>query len=175
MKKVLFTAIMLIMAVVASAKDIKTVVLTTTPVMNCEKCAAKIKENLKYCKGVQEININVEHQAIAIKYDADKTNVDTFVQSLKKINYTATEKKCDGSCKQAEAAHKCSGDCKKKAEAEGCCKKKAEGEGCCKKKAEAEGCCKKKAEAEGCCKKKAEGEGCKKAEGDKKCDGSCKK
>lgn len=143
MKKVLFTAIMLFVAVMANAKDIKTVVLTTTPVMNCEKCAAKIKENLKYCKGIQDININVEHQAIAIKYDADKTNVNAFVQSLKKINYTATEKKCDGSCKHAEAAHKAQGCCKSEKKCDGKCKSEKKAEGCCKSEKKCDGKCKK--------------------------------
>lgn len=115
MKKMLFTAIMLLVAVLANAKDIKTVVLTTDPGMKCESCAARIKDNLKYCKGVKDINISVEKQAIAIQYDADKTNPEAFIKSLKKINFTATEKTCgEGKCKNDS-------ECKKE-EAKSCCK-----------------------------------------------------
>lgn len=165
MKKMLFTAIIMLVAVMANAKDIKTVVLTTNPTMSCEKCANKIKENLKYCKGIQAIEINVEHQAIAIKYDADKTTPDAFIQSLKKIDYVATEKKpcasehksCSGKCEGEKKS--CSGKCEGEKKSCGGDCKKSEGGDCKKPKG---GCCKKS--EGGCCKEKAE----------KHCDGACK-
>ena len=122
MKKTFFTLVMLLMAVVANAKDIKTVVLTTDPIMHCANCEAKIKENLKYCKGIKSIETNVEQQSVTIQYDADKTSPDAFIKSLKKANYTATEKKACGGCKAAEQKA-CCGGCKEKAagEQKACC------------------------------------------------------
>lgn len=142
MKKMLFTAVMLLVAVMANAKDIKTVVLTTDPIMHCANCEAKIKDNLKYCKGIKSIETNVENQTVTIQYDADKTSPAAFVQSLKKANYVATEKKaCGGECK--ERKHEgCKGECKGEhkcaGEQESCCKEQ-KSEGC---KGECKGECK---------------------------------
>ena len=92
MKKIMTFAIGMLIASVAVAKDIKTVVLTTNPQMHCEKCENKIKENLRYVKGIKTIKTNVEKQTVTITYDADKTSVSKFQASLKKAGYTATEK-----------------------------------------------------------------------------------
>jgi len=162
MKKLLFAAVMLFVAVMANAKDIKTVVLTTDPIMHCANCEAKIKENLKYCKGIKSIETNVADQTVTIQYDADKTSPDAFVQSLKKANYKATEKKacakqsCSGEknscgkCKNGEekacSAEKksCDGKCKSQGEQKSCCKegKKESCDGKCKSQGEQKSCCK---------------------------------
>ena len=103
MKKILTLAILAMMAVTVSAKDIKTVVLTTTPQMHCDKCETRIKENLKYIKGIKSIETSVENQSVTVTYDADKTSVEKIKTSLKKANYTATEKtECCGHCKEGE-------------------------------------------------------------------------
>ena len=44
MKKILVMFTMMMVAMVTFAKDIKTVVFTTTPQMHCEACENKIKE-----------------------------------------------------------------------------------------------------------------------------------
>ena len=59
MKKVIFTSAMMLIALVAMAKDIKTVVVTTQPQMHCENCEKKIKGNLRFEKGVKEIQCDV--------------------------------------------------------------------------------------------------------------------
>lgn len=174
MKKFMFTMAMLLVAVMANAKDIKTVVLTTDPIMHCANCETKIKENLKYCKGIKSIETNVANQTVTITYDADKAKPETFIASLKKANYTATEKKCGG-CKGEKKAcagekKSCSGDHKacageKKScegKSEGCCGKCQEGKsegscGKCKEGKEAAGSCckdKKQVEEKSCCKDK---------------------
>ena len=84
---------MLATATSACAKDIKTVVLTTTPVMHCSGCETRIKDNLRYCKGVKKIETSVEQQTVTVTYDADKTNVENLKASLRKANYEATEVK----------------------------------------------------------------------------------
>lgn len=95
MKKIMTFAIGMLIASVAVAKDIKTVVLTTNPQMHCEKCENKIKENLRYVKGIKTIKTDVKSQSVTVTYDADKTNVEALRASLKKVGYTATEKKAN--------------------------------------------------------------------------------
>ena len=50
MKKILVMFTMMMVAMVTFAKDIKTVVFTTTPQMHCEACENKIKSNLRFEK-----------------------------------------------------------------------------------------------------------------------------
>ena len=183
MKKNLFIIAMLMMSVMAFAKDVKTVVFTTQPQMHCSSCEDKIKSNLRFEKGIKTIETSVENQTVTVTYDADKTTAENLQKGFEKFGYTASvvdnaapadTTKAKKSCccgKKAEGATAAAGGCcgGKKAEsaaAGGCCSKKAEGAaagGCCSKKAEGTEkkscCCGKKAEAAagGCCSKKAEG------------------
>ena len=95
MKKVIFSSAMMLIALVAMAKDIKTVVVTTQPQMHCENCEKKIKGNLRFEKGVKEIQCDIEGQRVTITYDADKTNSDAIIQSFGKFGYKATEIKTE--------------------------------------------------------------------------------
>ena len=83
----------LVLATAGYAKDIKTVVLTTNPQMHCENCEKKIKENIRFEKGVKSIKTNLEDKTVTIKYDADKTTVPTIIEGFKKIKYEAREVK----------------------------------------------------------------------------------
>jgi copper chaperone CopZ len=129
MKKAIF---MLALAVCSMssvlAKDIKTVVLTTTPQMQCHNCENKIKENIRFEKGVKEIVTDLETKNVTVTYDADKTNVENLIAGFKKIGYTASEVKagqkagCQGACCQGKSEGGC---CQKKAqkkEKDDCCK-----------------------------------------------------
>lgn len=84
---------MMLFAVAGMAKDIKTVVFTTTPQMHCEGCENKIKGNLRFEKGVKAIETSIEKQTVTVKYDADKTTVDKLLQGFTKFGYTAKEVK----------------------------------------------------------------------------------
>lgn len=155
----------LMFAAVGIAKDIKTVVFNTAPEMHCSSCENRIKNGLKFEKGVKDIQTNLDNKTVTIEYDADKTNPEALVAAFAKIDYTATEataEKKGGCCcsgKKTEAAEAKAGGCcgAKKAGAEATAEKKG---GCCcsGKKAEAAqattekkgGCCcsgKKAAEA----------------------------
>ena len=72
MKKVIFSSAMMLIALVAMAKDIKAVVVTTQPQMHCENCEKKIKGNLRFEKGVKEIQCDIEGQRVTITYDATR-------------------------------------------------------------------------------------------------------
>lgn len=76
---------------VANAKDIKTVVFTTEPPMHCEGCENRIKNNLRFEKGIKKIVTDVEKQTVTITYDADKTTVKNLIKGFEKIDYMATE------------------------------------------------------------------------------------
>ena len=91
MKRTMMLTTMMLIACVVFGKDIKTVVLTTTPQMHCESCEEKIKGNLRFEKGVKMIETNIPNQTVTITYDADKTNVKNIIAGFKKINYEATE------------------------------------------------------------------------------------
>ena len=179
MKKNLFVFAMLMMSVMAFAKDVKTVVFTTQPQMHCSSCEDKIKSNLRFEKGIKAIETSVENQTVTVTYDADKTTAENLQKGFEKFGYTASvvdaaapadttkAKKscCCGKKADAAAAGSC---CAKKddaAAAGGCCSKKAEGAEkkscCCGKKAEGAEkkscCCGKKADAAAagsCCAKK---------------------
>lgn len=87
--KALFIA--LAFASVCFAKDIKTVVLTTNPEMHCMGCEKKIKDNIRFEKGVKSIKTNLDDKTVTIEYDADKTTVEDIIKGFKKIKYEAQE------------------------------------------------------------------------------------
>ncbi len=102
MKKLLILTAMMLTAVVGMAKDIKTVIVTTLPQMHCSGCEDKIKGNLRFEKGVKQIECSIEEQRITITYDADKTNSEKIIQSFGKFGYKATEVKNEDSTEKKE-------------------------------------------------------------------------
>ena len=96
--KVLFVALAL--ATVCFGKDIKTVVLKTQPEMHCANCEKKIKENIRFEKGIKSITTNLKEKTVTIEYDAEKTNVQDIIKGFKKIKYEASEVKKDKEKKQ---------------------------------------------------------------------------
>ena len=124
MKKLGMMMAAMMIAATGLAKDIKTAVFNTAPEMHCNNCENRIKNGLKFEKGVKDIKTDLETKTVTIEYDADKTNVENLVAAFAKIDYKATE-----AGKGAAAGEKKGGCCKKKA-AEGAA---AAGEGGCKK------------------------------------------
>lgn len=105
MKKILLMMMLVMAAMTASAKDIKTVIFTTTPQMHCENCENRIKGNLKYEKGVKEIKTSVPDQKVYVTYDADKTNVEKLQKGFEKFGYKA--RVTDEKEKIVTEAHEC--------------------------------------------------------------------
>ncbi len=89
MKKTLLTLALGLAAFTAQAKDIKKVEFTTTPQMHCQNCEQKIKNNLKYEKGVKLVETSIADQKVTITYDADKTSEETLRKAFEKFNYEA--------------------------------------------------------------------------------------
>ena len=96
--KVLFVALAL--ATVCFGKDIKIVVLKTQPEMHCANCEKKIKENIRFEKGVKSIKTDLKTKTVTVEYDAEKTNVQNIIKGFKKIKYEATEVKKEKKNKQ---------------------------------------------------------------------------
>lgn len=101
----------IILALTVAGKDIKTLVLTTNPQMHCENCENKIKNNIRFEKGVKSIETDIAAQTVTIVYDADKTTEDAIIQAFAKINYTARKVNCG---EAVEHSHDDGGCCKEK-------------------------------------------------------------
>lgn len=102
MKQTMLIIAMMFTAACSMAKDIKTAVFTTSPQMHCESCENKIKGNLRFEKGVKNIETNIEKQQVVVTYDADKTSVEKLQRGFEKIGYDAKEVKAV--CKQETAS-----------------------------------------------------------------------
>lgn len=59
-------------------REIKTVFFTTTPQMHCAACENKIKNNLRFEKGIKSIETSVPNQTVTVKYNVDKTTISFF-------------------------------------------------------------------------------------------------
>ena len=148
MKKLFLSMMIALVAVAASAKDIKTLVVTTQPVMHCNSCEEKIKNNLRFEKGIKSIETDIPNQAVTITYDAVKNNPEKIMKAFGKFGYTASEKTADekgtATCEHKDCGHKdcsenpkqcdgesknCSGNKQCQSENKSCCgNKQCEGE-----------------------------------------------
>lgn len=160
MKRSFLLLTLALCAITSFAKDIKTIVVTPNPQMHCESCENKIKNNMRFEKGIKGIGTNISRQEVTLTYDADKTTPEKLMKGFEKFGYTATLKSdgnqqqtsCDkkqNCCKKAQnGCDKKQGNCDKKQK----CGKKAQ-ESCDKKQAECKQDCKKCSKTE-CSKKK---------------------
>lgn len=95
MKRTITIFLMLVSVLCAAAtKEVKTVTFKTN--LHCEQCVKKVVENISYVKGVKDLDVSLEKQEIAIKYDAAKTDVETLAREIKDLGYKAVEKKDEG-------------------------------------------------------------------------------
>ena len=79
------------------AKDIHELVVTTNPPMSCQNCENKIKKgDLRFEKGVKNIETNIPDQRVTVTYDAEKTNPEKIEQVFEKIGYKVTILEEDG-------------------------------------------------------------------------------
>lgn len=90
MKKLILLAFVLFLAVVSLAQSIKEVVFTTEPEIECQNCVKRIKDNLRFEKGVKAINPDLKTKLVTVQYDSEKTDPDKLIKAFAKINYKAT-------------------------------------------------------------------------------------
>ncbi len=106
MKKTILVFSLLLAAATGMAKDIKTVVVTTTPQMHCAACENKIKDNMRFEKGIKRIDTSIENQTVTLRYDADKTTVEKLLKGFDKFGYKARVLK-DGEKVKKNTDEKC--------------------------------------------------------------------
>lgn len=116
MKKLIALCLLVMAAATLQAKTIKEFVVTTQPKMSCQNCENKIKKNLRFEKGVTNIQTDLDNQVVIVTYDADKTNTENLTKAFAKLNYKVSpaakvSSKCDAKGK---------GECKDK----DCCKER---------------------------------------------------
>ena len=90
MKKLILLTVALLFAVVLQAQTIKEVVFTTEPEIECNNCVKRIKENIRFEKGVKAINPDLNTKLVTIQYDSEKTNPENLIKAFAKIKYKAT-------------------------------------------------------------------------------------
>ena len=90
MKKLVLLTFALFLAVLTQAQAIKEVVFTTEPEIECQNCVKKIKDNLRFEKGVKAINPDLSTKLVTIQYDSEKTDVENLIKAFAKIKYKAT-------------------------------------------------------------------------------------
>lgn len=74
----------------AFAKDLKVLVLKTTPeVLNVES-QTKVKNQLRLTAGVKKVEADFAAKQVMVTYDADKTDQKKILAGMKKIGYEAT-------------------------------------------------------------------------------------
>ena len=85
-KRMLTALVITLLSVTAvMAKDIRTAVFKVSQ-MHCENCERKVKNNIKFEKGVKEFSTDLKTRTVSITYDADKTNVEKLKAGFKKFN-----------------------------------------------------------------------------------------
>ena len=88
-KRCMATCVVALLSVAAVlAKDIRVVVFKVSQ-MHCEKCEKKVKDNMRFEKGLKDIATEVKTKLVTITYDAEKTNVKNLQAGFNKFNYEA--------------------------------------------------------------------------------------
>ena len=115
MKKLVTLMMMLTIATVMMAKDIRTLVVTTTPQMHCKNCENRVKTNLAKVKGIKSVETSVADQTVTIQYDAKKVSEEGIINAFAGFKMNA-RKLAEGEV-IAKEPHECKnkteeGDCK---------------------------------------------------------------
>lgn len=110
MKKQILVMLVCLMALAATAKNLKTLRVTTDPQMSCANCENKIKKNIRFEKGVQNITTDLNGQVVTIEYDADKTNEADIINAFDKIKYKAIKLEDADTVARPDSCSSCCGE-----------------------------------------------------------------
>ena len=69
----------------------RTVKFSVNPPLVCNNCENKVRENLRFEKGVKAVKPSAKEAEVSITYDDRKTDVEKLKEGFKKIGYEATE------------------------------------------------------------------------------------
>ncbi len=134
MRKLILALLVAVISFGTQAAEPVEAIFSVNPKMSCNNCEKKIKGNLRFEKGVKNVETSLENQTVTVKYDPDKTNEANLAKAFSKIGYEAsTEKKdcagkqtCTGSSCKSESKTRCQKEAKsscQKEESKSCCKK----------------------------------------------------
>ena len=88
-KRWMATCVVALLSVTAVlAKDIRVVVFKVSQ-MHCEKCEKKVKDNMRFEKGLKDISTEVKTKMVTITYDAEKTNEKKLQAGFNRFSYEA--------------------------------------------------------------------------------------
>ena len=95
--RLLVIAIFLISSLAMWAGDKVTEVFTLDHQMSA-MCEKKIKENLRFEKGVSKIDVSLKSNTITVTFDKDKTDNEKILEGFKKIGFNAFVVSPEGAC-----------------------------------------------------------------------------
>lgn len=55
--------------------------------LHCENCVKKVQENIAFEKGVKGLEVSLENQTVAVKYDPAKTSEGALKTAIEKLGY----------------------------------------------------------------------------------------
>ncbi len=84
----LITIFFLAVALGAEAKDLHTLVVKAT--MHCENCTKRIRERVRFVRGVKSIKADWQTGLVTVVYDADKGEAVPIVKAIADLGYDAT-------------------------------------------------------------------------------------
>ena len=68
-----------------SKKEFKEIVFNVH--LHCANCVKKVQENIAFEKGVKGLEVSLEKQTVAIRYDEAKTSVETLKAAIESLGY----------------------------------------------------------------------------------------
>jgi copper chaperone CopZ len=84
----MLVAIALLGAATVMAKDLRVAIFKVSQ-MHCENCVKKVKENIRFEKGVKAIATDLETKLVTVTYDAEKNTADKIAAGFGKFGYKA--------------------------------------------------------------------------------------
>lgn len=90
MKKLILLVFALFLAFVSQSQTLKKVVFKTEPEIECQNCVKRIKDNVRFVKGVKTISPDLKTKLVTIQYDSKKSTLDDLVSAFSKIGYKVT-------------------------------------------------------------------------------------
>jgi copper chaperone CopZ len=87
-KLMMLFAVLFLGAGAMMAKDFRTVVFKVEQ-MTCPNCEKKIKDNIRFEKGLKRFTTDLKTKIVTITYDAEKTNIEQLQAGFRKFKYEA--------------------------------------------------------------------------------------
>lgn len=109
MKKFLIFTVLSILTSGSVWAEKRTVSFTVNPPLVCNNCENKVKDNLRFEKGVTAVKPSAKEGMVVVTFDDNKTNVDALKEGFKKIGYEASEIQPDENSEKTTPA--CTSSC----------------------------------------------------------------